>query len=196
MGKQGPCVGGSPGRDRLQHRHCCSRFIGQHLVTGRVQLPGSLATVGSLWPRRKRDTDAGAVTVPATPSGSASIPSCPRPHPGALLALALFCALSTQLSRRPAWALLVALCLCILSSLQPMGPQSCLLADWAGLDSSSLRSPSNPPCPAHVSGPRPSDPRYLCPRHVCALDGGPPESKSQQDRGESFQMSSALKSFL
>lgn len=77
MGKRGPCVGGSPGRDRLQHHDCCSRFIGQNLVTGRVQLPGSLATVGSLWPRRKRDTDAGAVTVPATPSGSALSPRVP-----------------------------------------------------------------------------------------------------------------------
>lgn len=58
--------------------------------------------------------------------------------------------------------------LCALLSAFPFSEsQSSLLAGLAGLASPSLQSPSNPPCPAHVSGPGPSDPWQLPALAMC-----------------------------
>ena len=188
-GERGSGVGGSPSWDWLQRHRCCSRFIGQNLVS-RPPCPAAREAghCGLAVAQEERGTDSGVLTLPATPS--LSLGCRPQLHPGALLAPVVLCSEHAgSPTARPG--------LCALLSAFPFSkPESSLLAVWLdlpphlssllatllalltclGLDHLILGSCRPSPC-------------------VC-LDGSLSESKSQQDRRESFQMSHALKSFL
>ena len=160
-GERGSGVGGSPSWDWLQRHRCCSRFIGQNLVS-RPPCPAAREAghCGLAVAQEERGTDSGALTLPATPS--LSLGCRPQLHPGALLAPVVLSVFRARwLSHRPAWALRLALCFPVLRT--PVLSAGCL----AGLASPSLQSPSNPPCPAHVSGPGPSDPWQLPALTMC-----------------------------
>ena len=192
--ERGSCVGGSPGWDWLQQHHCCSRFIGQNFVS-RPPCPAAREAghCGLTVAQEERDTDSGALTLPATPL--LSLARCPRVSPAAPWSPAgpggSFCALSTLALPLPG----LGFAPCSLPSHSPNPSPLCWLV-WLdlpphlssllatllalltclGLDHLILGSCRPLPC-------------------VC-LDGSLSESKSQQDRRESFQISHALKSFL
>ena len=183
-----------PGWDWLQCHRCCSRFMGQNLVS-RPPCPAARESghCGLAVAQEERDTDSGASTLPATPLPSLGRRPCVSPaapwspagpsgsfralSPLALPLLGLGFAPCSLPSHSPNPS---PLCWLVWLDLPPH--LSSLLATLLalltclGLDHLILGSCWPLPC--------------------VYLDGSLSESKSQQDRRESFQMSHALKSFL